>query len=223
VTTAAGLAFAVTEGMLHLPRLGVWHADLTLIAPGSSASNTVLKGKAAVTLAGITYSGTFGLNGPTQRDTIRARINGGAGGLGTVLPPNGYRATTLKLVISDILNGAGEALSPTADPAVLATNLPYWARLQQPAGLALQSALQITGSSWRILADGTVWFGTETYPLATQTDFVAIRFEPELARYEFGSYQPSILPGTTFKGQKVSAVVHYVHPDSLSSQLFYES
>ena len=222
VTTSSGIAYVVVEGMIHLPRIGVWHADLTLDAPGSSAASSILKGKAVVNLAGVTYTGTFGLNGPTLRDAIRARINGGGGGLGTVLPPKGYRATTLRLVIGDVLNGAGETLSPTADASVLATNVAYWARVQQPAGLALQSALQVTGSSWRILTDGTVWFGAETYPPAGQVDFVPIRFEPELARYEFGSYSPTVLPGTTFKGQRVSAVIHYIHSASLSSQLFYE-
>jgi len=222
LTTSAGSIFTVNEGVLHLPRLGVWHADFTLIAPGSSVANTVLSGKVTLTLGGVAYQGSFGPNGPTQRDTIRARINGGAGGLGTVLPAKGYRATTLKIVIGDILNGAGETLSPTSDPAVLATNVPFWARFQGPAGLSLQSALQITGATWRLLPDGSLWFGTESYVAAAQADFVPIRFEAEQGRYIFGSYSPTLLPGTTFRGQKVSAIVHQIDPDSLRTILYYE-
>lgn len=222
VETAAGVSYVVIEGMIHLPRIGVWHADFTLEAPGSSDANTMLSGGAQITLAGKTYSGTFDHNGATDRDTIRVRINAGAGGMGTLLAAKGYRATTLKIVLGDILAAAGEQLSLAADPAVLATNLPFWVGMQQPAGLALQSLLQVTGSAWRMLTDGTLWFGTETYPQTTQTDFVQLSTEPELARYEFSSYAPSLLPGETFQGQRVSAVVHYVRPHSLRSQLFFE-
>lgn len=222
VTAADGSRYVVVEGMIHLPRVGVWHADLTIDAPGASVAMASLSGKALITLAGVDYSGTFDLNGATQQDTIRARINGGAGGFSTVLTPKGYRGTTLKIVIGDLLAAAGEHLSPTADPAVLATNLPFWVQVQQPAGLALQSALQVTGATWRVLTDGTVWIGTESYPPTTQADFVLLSNEPEQARYEFGSYLPTLLPGETFQGQRVSAVIHYIRPRGLSSQVFTE-
>lgn len=222
VATSDGTAYVVVEGMIHLPRVGVWHADLTLEAPGSSQANTILSGPAQVNLAGSAFAGTFGLNGSTKTDTIRARINGGAGGLGKLVQPKGYRGTTMKIVIGDILRTAGEKLSSTADAGVLATNLPLWVAVQQPAGAALQSALQVMGATWRVLPDGTIWFGTEAYPPATQNDFVDLTDEPELARYEFSSYTPTILPGTTFQGQRVSVVIHYIRPDSLRSQLFYE-
>jgi hypothetical protein len=222
ITTSAGQVYTIVEGMLHLPRIGVWHADVTLDAPGSSSAATMLSGKATVSWGGTPYSGTFALNGPTQRDTIRARINGGGSGFGKIFQPKGYRATTIKQVVGDILNTAGESLSPTADPNVLAYQLPYWTAMQQGCGIALQSVLQVTGSAWRLLPDGSLWFGTETYPASQQTDFVQIRNEPELARYEFSSYSPTILPGTAFKNQRVSAVIHYINPGAMRSQLLYE-
>lgn len=222
VTAADGTTFIVIEGLIHLPRMGVWHADLTLDAPGATDAMKVLSGRAVVNLAGTTFSGSFGRNSATQRDTIRARILAGGGGFATQIQPKGYRATTLKIVIGDILNAAGETLSATADPAVLATNLPHWIAVAQPAGLALQSALRVTGATWRMLPDGTVWFGTETYPVATMDDFVQMGEQPELGRFEFSSYTPTLLPGTTFQGQPISAVVHAIQPESLRSTLFVE-
>lgn len=229
VTTAAGTVYPVTEGIIHLPRVGVWHANLILIAYGVPAQS----GKVVVTLGDenqgtpLSFSGTFGANGPTQRGTLRVHINGGGGGLSTVLTPKGYRAVPLQIPMTDLLNDAGEVLSPTADPNVLAAQLPFWVRIQQTAALGLSSLLQVTGTTWRVLPDGTIWFGTETYPTGSMS-LVQVHFEPELNRYYFVSYLPTILPGQTFVSpvsgvaNKVSSVVHYLTPDDFHSYLFYE-
>jgi hypothetical protein len=225
VTTAGGAVYNVSSGVIHLPRMGIWHADLVIDAPGIGTQ----AGQVTITLCGsLNFVGTFASNGTTQRGTLRAHINGGGGGFSRVLPPKGYRLTTFGGVLNDILSTAGETASSTIDPGILGIQLPFWARMQQTAGLALASLLQVTGSSWRMLPNGQLWLGVETYPAGTMSGVIQISFEPELNRYEFVSYSPTILPGQTFvspttgASNKVSAVVHYIQPDSLRSNLFYE-
>ena len=220
VTTASGVTYNVYEGVIHLPRMGVWHADLELEAPSVTAP---LSGKVTVTLAqSLNFAGTLGPNGITQRGTVRARIFGGGGGLSTVMAPKGYRSVPMRIPLLDLLQSAGEILSNTADPSILTTQLPFWIRMQQTAGMALSSLLQVTGSGWRVLPDGTIWCGTDTWPPAAPMDIQLLQFEPDLNRYEFVSDLPSVLPGQTLNGQRVSTVVHYLSAERLRGQIFFE-
>ena len=204
---------AVLEGAVTLPRLGVWNADLSIDAYAAQ------RGKATITIGAQTLIGTFTRNGRDVMGRLRARIVGGAAGLATVLQPRSYGSIPLKVPLSDALRDAGEVLSAAADTSLLATQLTAWSRLAAPASSVVASLLQaVPNAVWRVLVDGTVWCGFESWPAATLRDVFAMHSEPEKGRVTIASIAPSVLPGTTLQfsvpGQGAQAVrvggVHHI-------------
>jgi len=217
---------AVLEGTVTLPRVGVFHADLSVDAYAPQS------GKATITLGTQKLVGTFARNGVDITRRLRARVVGGAGGLATLLPPKSYGSVPLKIPLSDALRDAGETLSPSADASLLATQLSAWSRMRASASSVIASLLQVVPNAvWRVLLDGTVWFGFETYPTTTLSDAFPIQSEPEKGRVTIASVTPSILPGTSFQftapGQglqtvKVSLVHHLIRAAGLRTVIYFE-
>jgi hypothetical protein len=217
---------SVLEATITIPRIGVWHSDLSVDAYAAQS------GKATITLGTQKLSGTFARNGVDIHRRLRARVVGGAGGLATVLQPRSYGSVPLKVPLSDALRDAGETLSPSADTSLLATQLTAWSRMQASASAVIASLLQVVPNSvWRVLLDGTVWFGFETYPTATLSDALPIQSEPEKGRVTIASVVPAILPGTSFQYSvpgrgvqtiRTSLVHHLVRPAQLRTVLYGE-
>ena len=81
------------------------------------------------------------------------------------------------------------------------------------------------GSSWRVLADGTVWVGTEAWPdsgLLEQTDYVETNEWPGENRIELGVETLKLLPGTTLGDRKVSFVEHILRDGYVRSRALLE-
>jgi hypothetical protein len=193
------------EATVTLPRIGVWHADLSMDAYAPQS------GKATITLGTQTLIGSFARNGVDTARRLRARVVGGAGGLATVLQPRSYGAVPLKIPLSDALRDAGETLSPSADTSLLTTQLSAWSRMQASASAVIASLLQVIPNAvWRVLLDGTVWFGFESWPTTTLSDVFPMQSEPEKGRVTIASVVPALLPGTAFQfsvpGQGVQSV-----------------
>jgi len=209
----------VLEGSIGLPRIGVWTADVELPAPPSV---TQLSGPATLQLGtALTLTGTFGRTGIDGRGRIRARVIGGGAGMGKTLPPRSYVGATLRLPLVDLLTSAGEALSPTSDAGVLAYQMPAWSRMQGIAGASLAALLAVPAASWRVLPDGTVWVGNETWKPSNMSA-VAISYEPESRRRTVASLVPTILPGQTYDGAQVGFVQHVLTPRALRTVLLLE-
>lgn len=191
----AGLALTQSQ-------TGVWHADVAL------TGTDVPTGAAEIDVLGVIFRGTV-LRADTSRAIPMARVVGGAGGLGTVLAPKAYRGVDAKLVLSEILAGAGEALAATSDMTALAARLPFWTRMQAKAGEAMAALLRAVGvPAWRVLADGTIWFGTESWPATQLTDEHVLVQDPHLGRFDIQADSPVIYPGETWNGKQVSVVEH---------------
>ncbi len=223
--------FPIIDFSIEIPRIGVWMAEMA-IEPGQAQAQ-VFVGRATLQLASMTFIGTFNRNGPTQRNTVRARVFGGNGGFGLLLKPKGYRNTTLQQVLKDILGAAGEVLSPASDPTTLAFPLPFWTISQVAVGVAITSLMLNTGASWRVLSDGTTWVGPETFPLAATFEYQPLRFEPEMDRIEIASDNPVIFPGQVFQGKQqytpaqllkkqISYVQHRLDDTFIRTRLVYE-
>jgi hypothetical protein len=70
---------------------------------------------------------------------------------------------------------------------------------------------------WRVLSDGSVWMGTESWPSAKLPDGADVleRFPSEL-RVELGVQTPTLMPGVNLDGVgKVAAVDHWVEHDQV--------
>jgi hypothetical protein len=208
--TANGLD--VLEARIHLPRQGRWWADL--------AVNTDAPDKltGAVTLV---LSDTLTLVGTALRvgeyaGTVTCSIVGGAGGLQKVLKPKAYQGVPLRLPLQDALAEVGEALSPTSDADALNEMLSKWIRMSGPAMGELEALLGEApdGTVCRVLADGTVWVGQETWPEAT-TKATVLQDLRWCGQVELGVEAPELLPGTTFMDRKVEHVEHRLSPESV--------
>jgi hypothetical protein len=208
--TANGLD--VLEARIHLPRQGRWWADL--------AVNTDAPDKltGAVTLV---LSDTLTLVGTALRvgeyaGTVTCSIVGGAGGLQKILKPKAYQGVPLRLPLQDALAEVGEVLASSSDAGALDQMLSKWIRMGGPALGELEALLGEApeGSVCRVLADGTVWVGPETWPEAAPKATL-IQDMRWCSQVELGVEAPELLPGTTFMGRMVEHVEHRLSPESV--------
>lgn len=209
----------VIRGTITRPRIGVWHADLVV----DSQKPESFTGPVTITLAdgALTFQGAAHRSGDT-RDMIMVRCVGGADGFATALGPKAYRGVPLRLVLQDILSAAGETISSTADFNVLNTELPYWSRSSGSAGTCMRALLAAAGNpAWRVLPDGTLWVGQESWTPAQVTNDL-IREEPHLGRVEIAADLPSVNPGDSFLGQHVSYIEHAIEPSRVRHYIGFE-
>lgn len=201
-TTLSG--FEVLDGFVALPRAGVWHADLVLDDTEGQTLPT------AVTLQvgdSLSLVGTV-VRGGEWQGRRSVRVVGGAGGLSTEVTGRWYAGAPFRLPIRDTLEEAGEKLSPTSSDDVLdVTATPGWLRTRGHACDALSRLTHDAGAVWRVLPDGTVWVGAETWPNAKpMPDAVIMSNAPTSGRLSFTTERPTLIPGQTFEGRKVSNV-----------------
>jgi hypothetical protein len=222
----------VIKGSIRLPRVGVWSADLTL--------DTAIPISGPVTL--VTADGAFSLSGTGYREgvflgTLSLRVIGGAGGLSTApggvgktLPAKYYENAPLSLVLGDILTACGEKLSPTFDTAVTSLLLRKWTRFAGTGKQCIARLFDNIATSWRILADGTFWVGTDTYPPAPSSQFDVVDRHFGEGRIIIGVQQPFLMPGTlltisssaTSGTQNVSYVTYDIRPGTIRAEVWFE-
>jgi hypothetical protein len=201
--------YAVVSGTISRPRQGAWRADLRV----DVADPALLTGKVTIALG----AGSQRFVGTARRvgayfDSCYVRVVGGAGGLTRSFGPKSYRGVPMRIPLLDVLAAAGETLAPNSDSAALSTVLPFWQAVAQPANGAMASLIKAAAGAvtWRVLPDGTVWVGPETWPASKLVNYDEIHFEPHLGRAELAADDPSIAPGETFEGRRVSYVEHQV-------------
>jgi hypothetical protein len=209
----------VFQATIAFPRFGIWHADLAV------ADGTAPVGAVTLTFAtgAISWKG-FAYRGGAPFETATVRVVGGAGGLATgmQLPAQAYGACPLQIPLNDILNAAGEKLSPNADPTVLNAPLQAWTRGIGPAGTAIASLMTAVGASWRAMPDGTIWVGHETWPTSTVTTPTLLTDEPMHGQQDIYDDLPNVLPGTVLNGRQISYVQQIVREDHLRTEVLYE-
>lgn len=203
----------VYEAEIVEPLSRAWTATVQLEAENPPSGAVVLSYK------GTSWSGTI-YRGGVYGGRYLARIVGGAGGLGTMLAARWYREITLRTVLDDIARETGEKLSSTVLAAVLDRDLPTWTREAGTAGMALDAICDALSLSWRVLRDGSVWLGAETWPTLSGTHVVTSE-RPDDARIEIAPELPIVLPGATFRDRRVSEAVYTIN-DSLRCRILFE-
>lgn len=211
----------VVDGRIWFPRTGAWHAELRV------DSTDPVTGAVTISIA----DGRLVLRGTVWRgaeyvDTSFLNIVGGAGGLRSIARARAYTQTSLRIVLGDLLAGAGEKLSPTSDAATLARPLAAWTTPALPVGQAIARALRSAAptASWRVLPDGTIWVGPETWPDSglTTDDYQIMDEDPRQLTAELGVEAPVLLPGTTLAGRRVSRVEHVIGAEGVRSIVWFE-
>lgn len=200
-------------GEVTRPRVGAWLADLVV---DSDRLSDFQDAPLSLQLGpGRVFKG-WAVRAGLHHAQIHLRIVGGAGGLGDVLPPRAFSNATAAVILRDALTACGETLSPQADPAAASTFFASWVRVRQPLGAELGALVPACGlEAWRVMPDGTVWLGKETWGASdpARMGFVELEFEPGLGRLTFVCDELNVDPGMVFSapgesydGQKVSLV-----------------
>ena len=224
--TASG--FMALRARISLPLTGTWTADVSL-DPASSGSALPVQG------AGLTISlgeGGFTLQGYCRRvnnafGTVYARVIGGAGGLPETIDAKAYQGATFGIILQDILGQVGESLSATTPSAITNTTVPFWTTIQGPCWRTLAAlvdeARTITGTlvNWRVLPDGTIYLGPETWAAASMTTFDLLSWSPQELEASFYAPNPTLLPGQTWQQGQVSNVEHVVDPVKVRSRVWF--
>jgi hypothetical protein len=184
----------VLDVKVSLPRLGVWHADVSVDSP------ELLSGRVTLALDGFELSGTIRHGGVTS-DTGLYRLAAGGGGLNTSATPKAYNSTTARIVLQDLLATAGETLSPSVDSSLLAALLPFWVTTSAPVGFQVaQVAAAVGADAWRVLPDGTLWLGMESWPVETPSTLNVSAIDTRLRRFRCGLADGGmVLPGTCYQ------------------------
>jgi len=203
----------VYEAEIVEPIARAWTATVQLEAEAAPS------GQVSLSYKGTTWTGTI-YRGGVYGGRYLARIVGGAGGLGTSLAARWYREITLRTVLDDIVRETGEKLSSTVLAAVLDRDVPTWTREAGTAAMALDAICDAFSLSWRVLRDGSVWLGAETWPTVTGTHVVTSE-RPDDARIEIAPDLPVVLPGSTFRDRRVTETVYTIN-DSLRCRILFE-
>lgn len=205
------------SGTIELPLLGAWTADLEVDA------DNVPSGQLKISGAGLSLVGTV-VNALSWNDRQRARLVGGAAGMGKVLPARWYSSTTLRTVAIDILTAAGERLAATSDASILGRSLSCWARSAGTAGGLLRYLLAIAspGTIWRTLRDGSIWIGVPSWPTVTTTALVMDNRGDEDAA-DLAGEDLSLDAGVVALGRQVGFVRHNIRAESLRTEAWWSS
>jgi hypothetical protein len=226
ILTGASGAFDILTGSITLPLVGAWSAVLELDAealPTGAASIVVQRddgGEAELFVGTITSGALF-------EGRAEVLLSGGeaslVGGTAVTLEPRSYidsdENVPLSLLVADIAADAGEVLAEGVEDALLATTVARWVRARGRGGRALD---MLPVESWRVLADGTLWAGTETWPEATDVEGLFQQGDDgAVLVLDVAPDAASLRPGTTILGQRIRLVVYKLTATGLSAELHY--
>lgn len=210
----------VTRCTILAPRIGAWAADVAV------DTETDIAGAVSLVVEGVTLRGAV-VRGGVVYGRWSGRVVGGVGGLLAPVAPVAQYTTTLAVALADVLREAGEALAATSGD--LSTNVTRWHRAAGTAANAVADVARAAGFAWRVLADGTVWVGAETWPAATVSGVELLDWRPELGRAELGGDAAAllgILPGQTLTLDAITlragCVEHRIDAGEIRTVVFAE-
>lgn len=193
----------IVRGTITLPRTGRWQADIELeSAPPGEGSPVTLRGP------GIELVGHAGRVG-SFHGAHRVRAVGGTGGLTQELPAASYRNMPVGLLLEEILGPAGERLSSLVGASVTTRTVPSWVRPAGLAGAALAALAELVGVTWRLLPDGSVWLGDDSWASASVGGEV-FDADPITRGVSVALDSAALLPGQTWRGFKVESITHTI-------------
>lgn len=222
-TTINGVA--VIRGKIAMELVGVWIADLEIDQPdgsGFSAGTSVTIQTENLTLKGTVVPNRTG----DFLDAVHVCVMGGAAGMAKAATPKSFAqpGALVKDVLNALCSNGGETLSATADATFVATNLTAWSIMAGTVTQGLRALLDIKAPTfnWRILSDGTLWMGAETWPASAGT-FDILDSDPKENSYELGVESPWIVPGVSVNGVgNVSQVVHHIDHSKIRSHVLVD-
>jgi len=177
-------------------------------------------GAVEIEIEGVTWKGTV-RRAVFDFETASVFVVGGAGGLNAPGIVRDYVQTSVRTVVSSIMQQSGETLSPSSDQTILSGGLVHFHTAATPLGIQLQSALG--AAAWRIGRDGLVLvtapniftpFSGDASVILEQRADAANRSE------EYSVGQPLLEPGQRFSGRDMTYVETVLTPDKLMQETF---
>jgi hypothetical protein len=210
----------VERGRIALGLSGAWTAQLVLDTPTPPSGPATIAAAGGLELHGTVVPSRSG----ARLDSSHVWVVGGAGGLATEVG-GAFRSAQLRDPLNAILAASGEKLSSTTTSQVLSVSLPFWTLGVHRAGRALDELAAEAGRvlgkviRWRVLSDGTIWLGAETWPTAKlPADADVLDTDPSRRQVTIGPATPALLPGVDLDGVgRVLAVEHHLQPDQVRS------
>lgn len=199
---------AVLEADLILPHEGRWTADVQadLTETPEAGSSGTLR------LLGRDYQGTVLAVG-TIGGRTHLRLAGGAGGMDGKADAKHYRNdVSASLLWQDLLQALGETAASSSDQQVLGRTLPKWTRTAAWGLDLLGELADKLEATWRVLADGSVWIGVDTWAPAPETDWILTGGTPEAGRITIAAETCTVDPGQSLDGLRVHSLMHTVRP-----------
>lgn len=205
---------------LHLSQRRAWWGWLDLDTATAPSGQVTIAADGGLSLVGTVKqpSGVF-------LDSARVRVVGGAGGLETVISPAAFENAQLGDPLRAVLASAGESLSSTVASSVTGVLLTKWTLTSTYAARALDELCAAASAPlgqtivWRVLGDGTVWLGVETWTAqAMPAGADVLEQYPAEGRYVLGSTSPFLMPGVNLDGVgNIVGVDHWLTHDRVRS------
>lgn len=188
IPVVAGTITKSLNGNWTTLRLIINATDITNFQAGSSVS--------------IVDSNNFTLNGTIKSsgvftDTVYLDIDGGKGGLNKTPKPQQFSNAFVRDVINSLINSSGEVLSGTIDQTLLNRLIGTWTIFAGSVSIALTNFLNFIDPllNWRILDDGTLWFGYDNFNTINNTDAVFEFYNAAKKTTKLGVTTLEIVPG----------------------------
>lgn len=214
----------VLSGEIDLPMVGIGTLEVEL----GSGENLPAAGDAvrvevlAADGPGVAYQGTVRTSGDHE-DRGKLFIVLGSGGLGRTIAAKPYaNSPTAFRLLDDVVRDAGETLSSTVNEAALtARSVNTWLRAEGTGAVALQRLAEHFSYTWRVLSDGTVWMGAETWPAFTGTGLYELAQDRSASTATYADAE-TMAPGVTWEGRKVYRVTHQITPKGTRARVTYD-
>jgi hypothetical protein len=222
--TANGLP--VFRAIIALPEVGRWSYEVDVDADDAddlTGTVTLAAEDGSLTLVGTAYVPPGGAvqAGTSDDGRTRVKVVAGAGGLFATVDAKAYEGVPLRLVLDDLLLGAGETLSDTADADILNHYLDRWTRCAGDVRGALRMLRTAAGAGYRFEPDGTLWIGVDTYP-EVEVEHIVTAEDTGTGKMTISPDTLALLPGTTFLDRRVSYVLHEVGEGGISTTVTFD-
>lgn len=209
--------------LLTRPLVGAWQA---IAEVDYQDSTEAFDGLLELKDERVTYSGTA-LNHGTISGVARLQMVGGRGGLVKELErAQHFRNVTVRTLLDSLLAAAGERLDATSTRDVMDRRVAFWSFPCERVSVLLSELGDRLGVAWRVLPNGNVWFGADTFP--TVADDVAATFF-ELDRDDAASNvllatsSLELGPGVTSGGRRVGRIEHSFSRDEPLRATFWNA
>lgn len=215
-------SLGIVSALVSFPLTGAWHIDVQA-TPTQGSEGEALTGSVTLDLNGLALTGTV-LRSLAVDRLVSSRIVGGNGGLSNTIAARYYKGSPrVRRIVDDILRDCGETLSVASDAGVLDAQLNTWQRATEPAGEALSRILEAHGGSWRVQPNGQVLVvGAESWPTVEPPHTLVPGSDGINGGWRVawpGDVPSSVLPGITFRGEKIRYVEHEVSASGIRTVL----